>query len=364
MKISELFVNIGVKGAEETTRALKGVSSGFKEITSQVFYAYESVKAAQAAFKAFVDNSNHAGVALTQFGNLTGLSTDKLQRWQYLMRQSGVSVEETTSNIESLQKAIADVVLNKGNPEGMTAVANVLGKSFDPSKMRDTFYMLDKLREYAQKTQNIPDVSNRILQSFGISDGAIQALRSSSVDLSKIAPSNLYSQREQKALNAMGVAWSNLANQIDKAIGRLNVRFGPSLLKDLTLLTTQMLKLVEAFALLIDKLHVIKGISKVADVASGALHVGANAVGNIRTKGGLVSGLSASSDDMRKFLYGMFGAPPGAAGSKEPSANVEINTTVHVGDTHNAAVLGAEISSHISRHINDAFRQLPQGGGQ
>lgn len=357
MKIAELFVELGVKGTGEASKALSGLKDGLTDVASKATLVAAGITAAIYGFKELTSQSNQAGQQLNQFGNLTGLSTDRLQRWQYLARQSGVAADEMQSSIQGVQQAMTKMVLGQGAPAGIEALKNLVG--FDPAKARDTFYVLDKLRDYAQKTRNTPDVANSILGSFGLSDKSIQALRTSTVDLNKISPSRLYSTKDIAALNGMSIAWSNLGDKIQKAIGHLNVQFGPQLVRDITKFTTEVVKLATAFGMLEKQIHAIEGLGKVLGWFTTTAKF-AEEIVNPKTRGLALPNLKDVTNSFRDLVIGPPPASASATGNRQTS-NV-INTTVNVsGDS--ASDIGAEVSKHVGKMLNDSFRQQNQAGG-
>lgn len=354
MRIADLFVNIGVKGADKTASALGNVKTSMGDVASTSLAAKAAIAGVLYGLERLMSESGHVGTGLTQFANLTGLSADRLQRWQYLALQSGESAEEMTSSIEGVQKAMTKMLLGQGAPAGINALKNLVG--FDASKARDTFYVLDKLREYARKTKDTPDVANEILGSFGISPTTIQALRSSSVKLDEVDPSRMYSKGQIARLNKVNIAWANLGDKITHQMGRLNSKFGPSLVKDISGLADQVLKLVDAFGSLAEKLELVSGFGKIFEGWSEIFKLAGEGVNKINGKD--KSPFLPDSDTLKVFIHSLLGDPMKVPASPRVINNhVNAHVTVHgVHDAH-------EVPKHVNKMINDAARQFPQGGG-
>lgn len=350
MRIAELFVQIGAKGIDKTVSGLSEIRQTFGKITSTSLETKAAILGVMYGLEQLMSQSARTGTALTQFGNLTGQDTDKLQRWQYLALQSGEAAEQMTGDIVALQAAMAKMVTGQGVPAGMSAIANVLGKSFDPSRVRDTFYMMDKLREYAQKTKDTPDVANQLLASFSISPATIQAMRSSTVELEKIQKSRLYTANEQKRLNSVTIGFTNIADKFEHGFGKINAQFGPGMLKDLTKVTDSILKLVAAFGALNQKLHVVSGFSRIFDGWAEIFDVITESTKQFDK--GLVPDLAKLS------LVG--NAVDIYQRSQAQQTHVTNNVTVH------APITGVkhpeEVGKHLERHLNNAFRTIPKGG--
>lgn len=360
MKIGQLFINLGIQGAEKAVGALGGVRKGLADVTSLSTEAKVGILGVFYGLERLTSESNRVGLGLQNFEKLTGLSSDALQRWQFLMRQGGVSAEETTQNVQSLQKALAQIALNKGAPQGITALANVLG-GIDHKKLQDPFYFLDRMREYARVVKEkgggapVEAVMNDILGSFSLSPGFIAQLKTSQVDLQKVRPSELYSSKEQTALARMSVQWSNLGNQIEKSVGRLNVQFGPRLLADIQKLVPQVLELVKAFGQLVDKLKVMQGIAKVFQGWTMIFKELTALVQQVE-KGGLAAASPLSLDQL-KFL-----AKDATEQVRSVVNNVQVDTTVQVGGSADPAAVAQEVVRAQADAANKALRQIPQPG--
>lgn len=365
MNVAELFVNLGVKGADKSVTAIKDVRASLADVTSTSLATKAAMVGIFYELQQLTAQSNAFGASIQVFTNLTGLSGDKLQRWQYLMRQAHVSANETTQGIEALQRTMTNVVLNHGNPEGMTALGNTLGKNFDPSRIRDTMYMMDKLREYARTTKDVPDVANAILRSFIPNDNIIQALRTSEVDLNKINPKELYSDSEIEQLGKMSVGWDNLGNHIEKAIGRLNVQFGPTMLEDISQVTDSIIDLTAAFAKLTLQLHALEGLNYILKGWATLLDFGSELIDDVSS--GALSGQTLKNViKSNPFETNVPGPrPQGLMGAVHTGGNItnsiENNITVTMGE-NDAQAVGAAIGIHVGKMTNDAFRQIQQGG--
>jgi len=357
VKIAELFVQLGVKGADKTSGALKDIKSGMVDIAIATSAAVAAVSAAIYAFKQFSEQSNEAGKNLKQFENFTGISADRLQRWQYLALKSGVSAQQVAQDFKAVQGVISQMVLGKGRPEGLGALINTVG--FDVRRARDTEYVLNKLREYAQKTKGLPE-SNKILASFGLSNDVIQTLKTSTLDLEKVSLSHRYAPGEINALNKMAIAWSQLGDKVEHALGRLNVRFGPSLLKDLFQLTDAVLKLVNAFASLAEKLQVLKGISKLINITAGVTEFAAKDVDLIRKGKGaeivnqIGHGLTNAFESVSQYVK------PLSTGLQPAGVVPTSHTTININEAHDPHLTAKIVKQHLDQQNNNAFRALPQ----
>lgn len=254
MNIAELFVNLGIKGSEQTVGALGSVRKGLGEVTSMSLEAKAAILAALYGLEQMAAKSGATGTGLTNFAALTGLSAKTLQQWQYAARQAGISGEELTGSLKNVQNAMTNIRLNKGAPEGFAIVKNAVG--LDTSRLKDTFYVLGQLQKAAQALPQ--DVGNSVLKSFGLSEGTIAAMRRNAFNASTLLKAPLYSDSEIGSLNKSNIAWSNLGNKIEMAFGHFNAKHGLQLVTDIDKITTAFFRLTEQLENLNNKWSVLE----------------------------------------------------------------------------------------------------------
>lgn len=343
LNIAELGVKLGITGADKAVESLTSVQKTLGNLTTSSIAAKAGILGVLYEVQQLVSASNLAGMGLQQFASRTGLSVTWLQQLQYQARQAGISSEEMTGSIEGVQKAMASLATGSA-PSGMQAFTNVV-TDFDRRRSRDIPYVLAKLREYAQKTKATPDITNQILSSFGLSGNVIGAMRTNAFDL-KVPKSAIYGEKETANLAKISVAWSNLGNKIQMAIGHLNSAHGGQFIKDLSKMTDSLLKLVNALASLSEKM-------KLFDKLSGVMDAGADIAGGKFAKGG---------NTLDKLIRGNTAAEFTSWARQQASKTVNnsptVNTVVNIqGDGDPDAIAKA-----IGAEVNKAMRQSPQAG--
>lgn len=222
MNVAELFVTLGVKGADTSAKAVSGVKTGLNEVASSGLAAKAAIVAVVYGLQRLTGLAGAQGMELKQFAAATGLSTDSLQRWQYAARQFGVEGNEVAGTVKNIQSAMTNMLMGKGAPEGMAMVASQVG--FDPKRARDTFYVMEQLQKFSKTVP--PDISANILKSFGISEGMFQFFRQNKTDIDKISPGNIFSEKQIAALARVDTAWANLYNTLKLFSGGLVAQFG------------------------------------------------------------------------------------------------------------------------------------------
>lgn len=245
LTVGELFVNLGVKGADTSVRALTTVKTGLSEVASNGLAAKAAVIGVIYALEQMTSKAANFGNGIQQFENTTGMSGEMLQRWQYLLTQSGVGAEAATSSLSALQKVMFDFEKTGSTPIGWSQFINKLG-DVDMTKLQNTAYMLGKLREYALKETDIPR-ANKVLDSFGV--GAMTgALRTSKVDIDNIPNWAVTSSGKIAALSSVKIQWDNLFQKFESNFGEVVAKEGPAILKDINEIADAILKLTQALA--------------------------------------------------------------------------------------------------------------------
>lgn len=360
MTIAELFVNLGVKGDGEAQKAMGGVKNTLGDMTTGAIAAKAAIIGAIYALQRMMSQSAAVGMGLQQFANFTGLSAETLQRWQYAARQAGVSAEELQGSVKAVQGNITNMLLGKGAPEGMAIVSNTLakmGKAIDPTKMRDTFYMMTKLQEFAKATAGSPDVANKILASFGLSEGVIQAMRKNAFTRDQLAKAPVYGNKEITQLAKVEVAWSNLIEKIKMAIGHLTAKHGMTLVNDISKVATQVLRMVDAFAHLAEKLKLLQILGKSFEGWEKIFDGIANAVerisgdkegathGVLQETGKLTQGAEGVAKDIWSMLKESYNTH-----SADLAAGLGLPVTPNMAQAPNAKVQNINVNQNLNFH--------------
>jgi hypothetical protein len=263
--IGSLFLNLGIKGASKTVGELSNVKKGIGDVASMSLEAKAALVGAAYALERLFSNSNKAGTDLTNFNALTGESVKTLQQYQYAGRQVGISNQTMEGSFKTLQSAMTKTMLGQGGPAGLARVSMLTGgisqKDIEEFAKRPEL-LIQKLQQYASKEKNI-GLRNETLKSFGIDESMIAGLSRNAFrpDVLKKAPT--YSNQEVGQLDKANIAWSNLGNKIEMAVGHFNAMHGGQLVGDISKIVDQVLKLANAFTLLAEKLHLFEGIGKI-----------------------------------------------------------------------------------------------------
>lgn len=341
MNVAELFVSLGIKGADKTVGALTGVKKGLQDVASTSLETKAAIIGAMYALERLFAASGKTGTDLANFNSLLGVSAQTLQQYQYAARQVGVSNQEVEGTFKSLQGAVTKTLLGEGAPKGLARVAQLTGgiTAQDLKRFQEQPQLLiQKLQEYAQK-ETSTGLRNEVLKSFGITDNMISAFNRNAFRPDMLAKAPAYNDSEIKSLDRANIAWSNLGNQIEMAVGHFNALHGGQLVGDISKIVEQIIKLANAFVLLSEKAHIFEIIEKTVSASTEAIKL------------------------FTKILEGFAtGKELGAGGFEKPAVEGKekaLPTAKEVVDRLEVALLSGGQNESISGVLYDFVRILP-----
>lgn len=273
MKIAELFVNLGVKGGDESSKSVDSVKGKLGEARSMGLATKAAIAGAILGVAKLSAESNKAGKDLRQFTDVTGISNQVLQRWQYAGTQIGATNQEVENSFKSVQSAMLDLLMGGQGPEFFGLISESVG--LDPSKLRDTEYVLKKLQEFAKQAP--PELATKALGSFGLSESIIAGMRRNAFNADVMRNASIiYTEQEVKNLDRLNAKWANFFDTVQKMAGRFNAEFGDYFIDGLTKVTGMIVKLVKELTVLsknvqlFDKVETaLKGATRIAEIATG-----------------------------------------------------------------------------------------------
>lgn len=244
MTIAELFVNIGIKGDGSAKKGLEGVQRGLTSIRDAGIAAKAAVIAVLYGLERMTAAAGKRGMELRQFATATGLSAETLQKWQYAAQSFGVEADEVAGAVVSVQKAMTNMRLGLGAPEGFAQFSRAV--KLDQSRLTDTFYLMKKIQEYSKMGD--PSITRRMIESLGISDRMFGFLRGNKLDIDKIRPSNIFSNKEIERLAQVDAAWNKLWNRLKLISGGQVAKFGFMAIDEINNLVSGLMKISKAIS--------------------------------------------------------------------------------------------------------------------
>jgi len=390
--IGEFFVNLGIKGSEKTLGALTSVKSGIKGLADTSLETKAAILATVYALERLMSSSAKTGTSIENFSALTGVSGKTLQQYQYAASQVGISNEEMAGSFKSVQNVMTAMRFGKGAPEGMALLQGKLGANFDINRAKtDTEYMMKKLQEYANLEKDVSQ-RNLVMKSFGVGEGVIAGMARNAFRPDVLTKAPVFSPKETAALDKVNAGFARLSNTVQMMVGHFTALHGGKLIQDLTTVTEQVFKLINAFMKLADAIHLFEGIAKVFDGWAKifeSLTGGVTEVTDALKSPDKTKAIQGQVTDFFKEMPGVFKAmgedlfsspkpapigpalpnlkehtaprisPLTAGGNKTSTQNNNVNQTFNF---QNDGKDHKQVGDETQKAITKAFFQIPQGG--
>lgn len=250
MTIAELFVSIGLKGTDKTQSGLRKTKAGVEELRASSLATKAAIAGMVIGLERLTGFASQLGTDLYKFGVTTGLSTEELQKWQYAAMKFDVTGEEMANTIQSVQTAIAEMKLGRGQPEllGLLKV--------DPSKLDDTFYVMDKVEDFIKSVKD-PAIARSLAKSLGISDNVFQALKAMNRERDKPTRFQIITDTEKAKLLKVNSEWKDfwfnlkmVGTHFVSQFGSIGIEKLSGAFKALQGITGDVMKLAKAFPVL------------------------------------------------------------------------------------------------------------------
>jgi len=264
MKVAELFVKLGLTGDKKVSSGLSNVNKGMSSAVAKGQLMAQAITEAGKAFLKFSQMGFEAGTEITVFSERTGLSTKKLQQFQYAGEQMGLSAKGLTSNLLSLHQKMSDITaLGEVKTEGFAYMSQFV--DFDESKAQsDVFYLVQKAQEFAQtalaKGKSRGFVTS-ILGNAGFSEDMFAPLLSGVFNEKNFRNAPIIGKGEAKRLHQTGVAFSNLGKKINRAMIGLTGKHAGKIIKFVNQLIPPITDLIGALLTFADKAKVFEIIA-------------------------------------------------------------------------------------------------------
>lgn len=237
MIAGELFVNLGIKGADKTVGALTAVRRGMQGIGAASLEAKASILAAFYALEKMISGSTALGASLTNLDAILGRGTaESLQRYQWAAKEA---VRGADKGMEGLFKSISNAMaelLNTGKaPPWLASVMGATRGSdgfFGTNKddliryqNRPGDFITDRLQPWRQQEKD-HGRANIVKKSFGVDDLIDAAMQKGAFSRSQLNKAPVLKEKEIETLNDLGKAFDNFVTDFMRDMNRLNAFIG------------------------------------------------------------------------------------------------------------------------------------------
>jgi hypothetical protein len=128
-------------------------------------------------------------------------------------------------SIKGVQAAMSELRTKGRAPEGFSIFAQAVGLDMERAKY-DTYYVMQKAREFAQANKDNPALRNQILKPLLGSDSVLRVLSTSKMDLNKIRPTDYFTDKERDRLAEISDGYQRLWHSIRMFGDRFIIKFG------------------------------------------------------------------------------------------------------------------------------------------
>lgn len=204
----------------EKFKGMKPAISGFvakigEGVAKLQAYRYHVVAVA-TAIVALTKNSASSAAALSKFHNLTGLSTQSLQRWQQMGAAVGISSDEMTSSMMELQQKMQAVRMGQGDVTPWARLG--IGISGDPEKV---------MRDLSKRLSSMPKAMGvKFGRDLGLSDDMLNMLMEMR-NLPEPDHSLILSETEIKDLNEFNISFNSIMDKSKRVMEKLGAAMRP-----------------------------------------------------------------------------------------------------------------------------------------
>ena len=345
MKLADLYIDVDVKGDKETGKRLEKTNNWLKDIKDSAVGAVGAVRGALGWLNNFAADSLSAGMALQQFANLTGLSTEELQKWRYWAQQSGVSADAMDASIKNIQRSMAQLKLHGNVPEGFRVIAEAEG--ITDQDVNDPYEILRKIRHYAlTHNRNAAEkaVTDRLLSGAIGNEQVEGALLSSHFDPNSTPRGQMFSKDQERTLASLSVRLQNLITHWQHRQGFTVAKFGPEVMTDIEKAAAGFEHLADALARVAKEYHVIGHLASfVKELGEGVDVLASLANPVAANQNGLLPSSESLSSFARDILAPFMGTPPAATPT---SGDTNLNMQNHF----HGVVNPQEVPDHLNKN--------------
>lgn len=172
--------------------------------------------AVSAAMTYMAEKSAQLGANLLRFNQLTGLSAQKLQGLQQQAASAGVSADDVTEAIKTLQRTSVSISLGEGDGKAFQLLGLAPGQ--------DPFAMLQTLERAARSMP--PSLFTKLAEDAGLSENVIGMLH----DIRQLPPPDqnlIFTDSEIKNLKSFDIFFNTSVNKFEIAMKKLGASVAP-----------------------------------------------------------------------------------------------------------------------------------------
>lgn len=373
--IAELFVNIGIKGADKTVGALGDVKGKIGEITTSSLAAKAGILAVLYGLEQLAQGSMNAGQGLTLYNAATGMSIDKLQEWTHVARHAGMTAGEMEANITGLQDKMNAMQTAGTVPDGWGVFASATGlENATPEQIGNAEFMMEKAVEFAKKEKDNVAYANHVLEGLGLGKNFAAGARLGRFDQSERDKAPKYSDAQAAGLDRMKNRLGDVHERWEMAMGKMVAKDGPAIVAGVEEVSKAVLQMIAAFEKLGGLVGALKGISMVFEgwahifngigevidkVSDHAADLIADPKSTLSFSDTTAKGSGSYGDAaLKKGWNGLVSGAAWAADKISPSdTKIEVNLTQHNNTHHSPDDIARRTGQAVSKAVGQALNK-------
>lgn len=267
IKAGELWIELGVKGADKTLAAFTSIKGGLNDTKEMSLEAKAGILGVFYGIEQLFSASMKAGTALMNMNAYLGTNSKAMQQWGEAAKLGGSSVASVFGAAGSIQKIMTAWKNNQAAPPMLGPALAGMGVSAEELKSHsgDLPWIMDKLRLLSQSKGMDKGRQNDILAKWGLDPTLIGAMRNGQLDPKKLSQIPILSNGEQRSLAGIDQAFGRMELQWQKGFAKMLAQ-NPGLPRDLEKLSTSLLHLAEALNQLVKSTHILDLLTKVLEI--------------------------------------------------------------------------------------------------
>jgi hypothetical protein len=280
-----MFVKLGIQGSEKTVGELKAVDKGLGDIQGTSLEAKAAILALFYETGKYVVQAGEAGEALQNFTARTGIQAKVVQELEWAtMKATGKNVD-LKSSLEQVQGALANIAKtgNIGALKDLGAIISTINsgikngiikdKMVDLKEMQTWMYdmplMVKRMQQFSDLTKSNPAMRYQYMKDLPFGNDMMTGFEKGAYEPSKMSSAAGHGMTDSEIANTSkeAVAWATMMKSfeemVDKIVGNKDA------LKSIENLTSDIVKLMDAFNRADKKLHLIHAITGFVDQTLG-----------------------------------------------------------------------------------------------
>lgn len=228
------------KQVQANTKAVKENKVAIGQQVSELWKARLGFVGVGAAIMYATQKASAYAQALNIFSNVTGLSSQELQKWEQNAAAAGITAEEMASTVRNLQKAGTDVMMGQGNTKPWAFLG------LKPSQ--DPFATLEQLKKALKSVPTA--LGSRMAEELGLSDAMISFLHEADA-LPGGDEGLILNEKELKRLKQFNIYFNQTMDNVKREMRKFGVAMAPiadSMLYGFTRITKAVRTISEIFS--------------------------------------------------------------------------------------------------------------------